>query len=70
MAKDSKEQPTAAKSLNEYDFPLVQCDSEGEIFCITPESRIYADGVDITQDDTAIAKCFKRWVKIWGNCEL
>ena len=64
------EEKKVARSLNEYDFPLVQCDDDGEIFCITPESRIYADGVDITQDDAAIAKCFKRWVKIWGNIEV
>lgn len=69
--KCQKETKGYARSLNEYDFPLMQCDENGnEIFHIAIDGKIISNNKNITENNAAIADCFRRWVKVWGNLDI
>ena len=46
-------------------LPLVFTLQDGvEVFRVTSVGEIVSNGVDITDDDAAIADCFRRWVRL------
>jgi hypothetical protein len=58
-----------ASCVAEMPLQLVE-DGGKEVFRATVEGKIMANGVDITNDDAAIANCFIKWLKLVYGFEI
>jgi len=48
-------------------FPVVVMNDNKEIFHVTGDGDIVANGNVITNDNDALAECFRKWVRIYTD---